>query len=162
MMQPQKICPQCQHLNAIAVPQCPQCGHAFRTQFVTPPSAFPPQQTVYVPPTLIQDPDFIQVTPGSHEATAAILLSLLLPGGGQCYNKQVMKGLLVFVLIPGLIVVGWILFFFGVLSANPGLVVFLPVFWFLIPILWFGQVIDAAIIASRLNRGELVGKMKFF
>lgn len=86
-------------------------------------------------------PGAIQVAPGSHMIWLAILLAVLLAGAGQIYNRQILKGL---VLLFGTYLIGFVaLGMYGIA-------------------LWALGIADAAIVASRLDRGEPVSPWKFF
>ncbi len=74
-------------------------------------------------------------------AWLACLLSVVFPGIGQIYNGQTMKG----VLLICLAVLG------GGVTCCVG---YLPV--------WIAAVVDAPLIADKLNRGLQVGDWDFF
>jgi hypothetical protein len=145
MSQPYKVCPQCKQPAALDLQTCLRCGHLYRTQFVP-----PTQQTqMFVPPPIQPYPPVfnagqrgISVPPGSHSPVIAVLLSLLLLiCAGQFYNRQYAKGL---VILGGSIVI-------VVLTAGLALIIVWPVALF-----------DAGMIASRLNRGEVITEWQFF
>ena len=71
----------------------------------------------------------------------AVLLSVVLPGLGQIYNGQIKKGALLILLA----VVG------GTAICGVG---YLPV--------WVIAVVDAPLVADKLNRGVSVGEWDFF
>lgn len=71
----------------------------------------------------------------------AALLSFIFPGIGQIYNGQIMKGVM-------LIVLAIVLTF---CCCGVGM---LPV--------WVIGIVDAAIIADKLNKGRSVGDWDFF
>lgn len=89
--------------------------------------------------------------PGTHSAAAAVILSFLIPGGGQLLNRQYGKGavILAFTFFGGIVI-----FIAAILTLGLALL--------LLPVLWVAQLIDAAIIAGRLNRGEPVGLWQWF
>ena len=88
-------------------------------------------------------PAFIQCYPGTHSVTAAVLLALFFGGwAGMIVNRQIAKGLL-FGLLGGMAV--------SVLTCGWGLIIWYPL-----------TVIDAIVIACRLNRGEPVREWQFF
>jgi hypothetical protein len=155
MGQPYKICPGCQNPAQLSAVACSACGHQYRTQFVPPP--IQQTQSIQAQPSFNlpqQRPGFVQVPAGSHSAVAAMLLSLFIPGGGQFYNQQKTKAIIVFLSAPGLFFFSlWLVFF------THGASFFL---WFFIPVVWCLQVIDATLIAGRLNRGETVGDFQVF
>ena len=116
-----KACPSCSSLADVAAPYCLRCGHRYRTAFppnVQPstqyqPAQYPPapdmgqpyqnqpdQQPYQDPPPYSPpygqypypyQPGLIQVPPGSHSVTAAVILALFINGTGQMVNKQVAK-----------------------------------------------------------------------
>lgn len=156
-----KICPRCQTQALIDAQYCSRCGHGFRTQFQPDQTVLgvPPHQTPYQPPQPpagypygAQHPyappgpyhssrGGIQLPPGYHSPGVAVLLSLLLTGGGQMYNRQVPKGVAV--------LVGTI--FIAIGTAGFGVV----------PCLVLAAV-DAFRIADRLRAGEPVGHWQWF
>ncbi len=84
----------------------------------------------------------IRVVPGTHSVVVAVILTLLcLVGAGQMYNKQVIKGVVVLMsaIALAVITVGFSIIFTFPLAA-----------------------IDAGMIASRLNKGEVVGEWQWF
>lgn len=129
----QKICPRCGQPAYLNAPTCAQCGHLFRTNF-----AQQPTQVFHPRPIKTDD---IQMCPGTHSVIAAAVLSLFLTGGGQIYNRQYVKGVVLLVITIALA--------FGTCGA------FVCIAW---PVL----LIDAILIASRLNRGEIVRQWQFF
>lgn len=145
MSQPYKLCPQCQTPTALNTPSCAKCGRQYRTQFA------PTAPTIMVAPAN---------TRGTQDATAAILLSLFIPGAGQLYNRQYVKAALVFFSAPGLfflpILIGSQLARLNLDPIWSFLALLVPLCWLMIPVVWIGQVIDAALIAGRINRGEPV------
>jgi TM2 domain-containing membrane protein YozV len=148
--QPLKTCRKCGGLHPLHVQRC-ACGHIFTTQFPDPNQ----QTTMFVPPQNIQmqPPGFqqlpipqnaIQVYPGTHQTIIAIILSLLLPGLGQIYNKQTNKGLV----LLGLTFIGLCLIFcsYGLLNL----------------IVWIIALVDSILIAGKLNRGQFVMQNEWF
>lgn len=77
----------------------------------------------------------IQQQPGTHNPALAAVFSFIIPGLGQGYNRQWGKAVLHFV-ATGIIIV-----FGGWLGLLP----------------WLVSVLDAGVIATRINRGESVG-----
>jgi TM2 domain-containing membrane protein YozV len=71
----------------------------------------------------------------------AVLLSILVPGLGQIYNGQTVKGIVLLLLA----VVG------GSITCG---IAYFPV--------WVIAVVDAALIADKINRGIHVGEWDFF
>lgn len=181
---PYKLCPKCQTSAAIDAQQCAQCGHVYRTQFTPPPhpdqtQAFnmppgvaghvpthpnpppsqryqpppppqgyypapPPQQPYYGPSPQwgAAPPGWIQVAPGTHSVAAAVLLSFLcLVCAGQFYNRQYGKGL---ALLVGSIVCAVCTVGFSCLLS------------------WPIALIDAGMVAQKLNRGQAVREWEWF
>lgn len=123
-------------------PPYPPAGQ-FPAQHLQPPyqQPYPPQyqQPPYYAPLR---PDVLQVPPGTHSPVWAVLLSLLcLVVGGQLYNRQYVKA----VVILAVALIG------GAVTGGA----FTLLTWIVCPI-------DAGCIASRLNRGEPVGQWQFF
>ncbi len=91
----------------------------------------------------------IQVAPGTHSVVAAVLLAVFIgciPGLGQMYNKQVGKGVVIFLLEMVLGVTTLIIW--------PLLLLFGPIHLIII--------LDAGIVASRLDRGEAISPWQCF
>jgi len=85
----------------------------------------------------------IYVPPGTHSVALVVVLSVLFGGWvGMLINKQVAKGLLIGLLAQ--IVV-------AVVTCGYGLILTGPV-----------VLIDAILIANKLNRGEAVGEWEWF
>jgi len=158
MSQPYKICPQCQTPAALAAPSCSRCGRQYHTQFT------PAPQTQMSPPSP-SSRTVIQMPPGTHSSTTALLLGFL-PGFGQIYNLQHVKGglILAYVLFCA---VGWLplTLIIAVLKIRV-LILFIPALWMFLlitgPIVYFIQFFDAIMIASKLNRGEAVRRFEWF
>jgi WD40 repeat protein len=72
-------------------------------------------------------------TVGAKNPTVAGLLSFFIPGAGQIYNGQIAKGLLILLLLPCLSIIIWII-----------------------------GIIDAVMIAQKLQRGQSVDKWEWF
>mgnify|MGYP000108321578 CR=1 FL=1 len=72
-------------------------------------------------------------TVGAKNPTVAGLLSFFIPGAGQIYNGQIAKGLLILLLSPCLSIIIWII-----------------------------GIIDAVMIAQKLQRGQSVDKWEWF
>lgn len=157
MSQPHKICPRCQTPAAVDAQFCSRCGHGYRTQFQQDQTVLgapqPPYQAPYQPPpppgypygqqppSYGPRPDFIQVAPGTHSSVTAMLMTLLIVGAGQWYNKQIIKGVVLLVVSMALLVIT------GCLAVF----VIYPV-----------AMIDAYQVGARLNRGEPVGQWQWF
>ena len=85
----------------------------------------------------------IQIPAGRHKVWLATLWAFLIMGAGQLYNRQYVKGLFCL--------------FLGGITMSIGhwaLVVWL--------ITAFGSLVDARVIAQKLNAGKPVGKWEFF
>jgi len=176
-------CPNCQTPLRPAARFCAKCGAAINAPPVPPPLTTNPvmappsglyNQPTYPPVSFPASPapakGTIQMASGSHPTVVAILLSIL-PGAGQLYNKQYAKGLL---MTP----VACILFFcvgvplysqFLRMAGGPKAITFQQAVGGLIMLLFAFVVglialaaVDAGRIASRLNRGEAVGKWRWF
>lgn len=145
---------------------CPKCGwdqRQYPSQVPPPPSApqqqsspvhpiQPPQNSYHQPPPPYQQTypqqypvagnrDDIQLAPGTHSAASALVLSLLVIGVGQMYNRQVVKGV-VFLLLA--------------LASVPFTFFLL---WLPIAIL---SSIDAYSIGKKLQQGRRVGQWESF
>jgi len=94
---------------------------------------------------------------GNHSATTALLLSLIFPGAGQWYNGQNLKSAFTFLVFPMLPVICIVL---PLIIHALALLLLLP--WIVLPIFWAAQIIDAALIAGRVNRGEQVREWDWF
>lgn len=158
---PYKICPHCRQAAALETPVCGRCGHQYRTQFVPPIDqtqvVMPPEPTQMVTPVPgpLRDgypspapfytgaplPRTIRVFPGTHSVVWAVILSFILVGLGQMYNRQIAKGV---ALLLGSIALACLTFGISLLAT------------------WPINLIDADMIASRLNRGEAVGEWQWF
>ena len=83
----------------------------------------------------------IQIPAGSHSVATAVILALLITGLGQMYNKQAMKGLVI-LLISVLL---------AAFTCGVSIVITHPF-----------ALIDAILIAQRLNRGEAIRDWQCF
>ena len=103
--------------------------------------------------------------------TLAALYSVLLVGGGQLYNRQLEKAVLLWIWMAILLVAGAALFVLGLLGHwVPRTVVRPPLgdwiadhragvagVWLVLPVtLWAISLRDAWVSAGRINRGEIV------
>ena len=95
--------------------------------------AYPRETYVYEPPPH----GFIRLPRGEHSVVIPAMLSVLLVGGGQMYNRQFAKG--------GVIM--------GLCFLTCGLAGV---------VLWPLAIVDAALIASKLRKGHLVHLWEFF
>jgi hypothetical protein len=90
-----------------------------------------------------KQPNVIQLAPGVHKVSTAVVNSLVLTGwGGALINHQKAKGLLFWLLGGALI---------SVLTGGMGFFIVYPL-----------GILDTYLIAQRLHRGEAVGQWKFF
>ena len=97
----------------------------------------------------------IQVEPGSHSIGTAILASIVATGFGQFYNKQMGKGTLIISLA--------ILLVFGCIArAFSDWISALEILVLGAFLLITLATLDAARIAVRLNRGEVVRPWQWF
>lgn len=178
---PTKTCPLCGLMSPVSANFCANCSHEFQATFnepppvqmyqspVPPPYQHQPQPTLYPaphrqhqPPPYHQSPyqqmqqqyrpadydrprhapsECIQLPPGAHQTAMAVMCAILMTGGGQMYNKQVAKG--------------------ATLLAG-AIFLFLPSWGLLTLAITVTCIVDAVLIANRLNRGEVVGKWQFF
>jgi hypothetical protein len=125
--------------------QCHQCGHAYSTQFNQTQAFYGSPYQAPPPPHgyPVQVPGMIQVPPGSHPVVLVALLSLFIGGwAGMYVDKQVAKGLL-FGLLGGIM--------FCTVTCGWGFFVWYPL-----------VLVDAIIIANRLNQGQPVRDWQFF
>lgn len=103
------------------------------------------QPFFYSPPTYPQPMSYaiglIQVPAGSHSVATAVILALLITGLGQMYNKQAMKGLVI-------LLISVLLAFF---TCGISIVITHPF-----------ALIDAILIAQRLDRGEAIRDWQCF
>lgn len=85
----------------------------------------------------------IQMPPGTHSVALVAVLSIFFGGWvGMLINRQVVKGLVYGLLISGAV---------SLLTCGMAALVFYPL-----------TVIDAIMVANRLNRGEAVKEWQFF
>ena len=149
-----KTCPKCGRTDNLGASACTNCSHVYRTRFdaapfdaapfeKSPPAPTqmyqPPQQGYYQPPP--RPVDAIQARPGSHSVATAVILSLVLIGAGQMFNKQVLKG---------------ITFLLGAILLA------VPTYGGSFLVASIIGLVDAIQIANRLNRGEVVTQWQFF
>lgn len=199
-----KVCPVCSLQAPLDAQSCAQCGHQYRTQFVqqasNPTQSFPAQpqqgqqQGVYTPgyqPQPYQQPlspgqPYVQppqagrfITPWpSHSPWAALLFSAFTVIGGQIYNRQYAKALLMFLIWFAW---GWFAFFLFMTqilvvgsaaaetaskastaagSATAGLTLLLFVVVGSLP--WVTCLVDAYRVGKRLGEGQSVTPWSWF
>lgn len=88
-------------------------------------------------------PGVIQVPPGTHPVVLVIVLSIIFGGWvGMLINRQIAKGL-IYGLLAGTVI--------GMLTCGVGWIILYPL-----------TVIDAIMVANRLNRGESIREWQFF
>lgn len=117
-----------------------------------PPAPYQPGPGLPVYPA---PPGWIQVAPGTHSVTAAVVLAIFLTGGGQLVNRQTAKGLTI---LGGALGLGFI----GFIGTTVTLGFLAPLFAFVGLCYWIPSLIDAIQIANRLNRGEAVRPWQCF
>lgn len=133
-----KNCPHCRNAVSRSAETCTHCGYVFHNR-----AAFRPPQGAGEPATPV--PAAVhQIAPARHDVTLATLASVTISGGGQFYNGQRAKGVLLF-LLPILL--------FALLRLNA---------LYVAPLVWLVSIIDAALVAGRLARGEAVGPGRWF
>lgn len=135
-----RACPRCGSSNDVSSQYCSQCAQPLHSPVLLPPqgqsgSNYPrPPQQASAP---------IQVPAGSHSVALVAVLSILFGGWvGMLVNRQYVKGIVTLVgfgMIPAAVTCG--------LSA----------------IVWYPlSVIDAILVANRLNRGEAISEWQCF
>lgn len=80
------------------------------------------------------------------EPILSAILSLFIPGLGQVYNGQVLKGIIILALYVGLWAVSGMLMFVLIGFCT----MLLPV------VLWLYAIYDAYVVAGKINRGQRV------
>lgn len=100
----------------------------------------------------------IQLPPGKQKPWLAVLLSFLLIGGGQLYNRQVLKG---FILL-GAFITTFVYLLFLVFDAYPNRLPITPWWPYFFEAVPFLLALDAYRIAARLRRGEPVRRWQWF
>lgn len=80
------------------------------------------------------------------EPLLSAILSLFIPGLGQIYNGQVMKGIIILALYVGLWAVSGVLMFVLIGFCT----MLLPV------VLWLYAIYDGYVVAGKINRGQRV------
>jgi TM2 domain-containing membrane protein YozV len=127
-------CPHCNNQIPDDAAFCNVCGKS---------TAVEPQAQQVPPPVQPAQQTEQQVPPPAAPAAEiknqwiALILSCLIPGLGQIYNGQTLKGVV-------LILVSFI-------SAGT-----------LAPVAWVIAMIDAPMIAKKINEGKTVGEWEFF
>lgn len=131
-------CWQCQSLSDLNAVTCGVCG-ANLTGGLTYPT--PPAQ--YPRPAQMSGQGMIQVPAGTHPMALVIILSILFGGWtGMLVNRQIVKGL-----VYGLII-GSVL---GFATCGLAFIVWYPL-----------TVVDAILVANKLNRGQAIKEWEFF
>lgn len=145
-----KQCPQCAATNPVAAQLCWSCETPF---VMSPPPSNPPVQNASAyshPPNAYINPPapsyakgMIQVPAGSHSVVLVAVLSILFGGWvGMLINRQVVKGLVYGLLISGLLTL---------VTCGLAAIIVYPL-----------TIVDAIMVANRLNRGEAVKEWQFF
>ena len=122
---------------------CSMCAFPLSGNFVPP--VHPPVAAAYPRPGTNFGPQsgVIQVAPGTHPVALVIILSILLGGWvGMLINRQYAKGL-----VFGLVVFMGV----GALTCGLSLAVAYPL-----------MLVDAILVATKLNRGEPVREWQWF
>jgi hypothetical protein len=117
---------------------CPVCG----TSFV---ESIPHAEPIVNYPRSVQTypPGTIQVPPGSHSMVAVIVLSILFGGwAGMLVNRQIAKGLIYGLLLGSIL---------GFATCGIGLIIWYPL-----------TLIDALLVAQKLNQGKAIKEWEFF
>jgi hypothetical protein len=117
----EKRCPACHTAAPLDAAACPGCGRPF--------ASINPQKA-------------------PHDVSVAAMLSIFLPGGGEMYNHQLEKGILLVLLF--------------VVPLAVALVMWQFKYALLAPVVWCVSVTDASLIAGRLLRGETVRPWQWF
>ena len=88
-------------------------------------------------------PGTIQVPAGTHPVVVVVILSLLFGGwAGMLVNRQIVKGLVYGLLVHGVL---------GLVTCGLTYIISYPI-----------TVVDAILVAVKLNRGEPVKEWQFF
>jgi hypothetical protein len=133
----QRKCPKCGGKVAPKATFCIQCGYI---QFNNPSK----------PKRFAIENGLIQMTPGTHQVALVIVVAFFFGGWlGSLLNQQVAKGILCWLVLHIVLVI---------VAA----VIFSPFAFFVHITFYFLSLIDAAVIANRLNNGESVGLWQFF
>lgn len=141
-----KTCPHCGQTVNIQDQRCFRCGNYFAPQqpynsYVAPGNSPYPRQAQYVQQPMT--PGMIWMPPGTHNVTTVVLLSIFIGGWvGMIVNKQVTKGLIIGLLVPVVL---------AVCTSGISFLVTYPL-----------TLIDAILIANKLNRGQAVGEWEYF
>jgi hypothetical protein len=132
-------CWQCQSLSELNATTCHACGaNLFGGITDTPPALAPYPRYAQTNGT-----GLIQVPAGTHSIALVIILSILFGGWtGMLVNRQVVKGL-VFGLLLGCV--------FTYSTCGLGFLVWYPL-----------TLVDAILVAIKLNRGQAVREWEFF
>lgn len=132
------VCAQCSiELNGKLV--CKTCAEGMIASSQTSPPAQP-----YVAQPYAAQPGVVVVK--HKEPILSAILSLFIPGLGQVYNGQVLKGIIILALYVGLWAVSGMLMFVLIGFCT----MLLPV------VLWLYAIYDAYVVAGKINRGQRV------
>lgn len=111
-----------------------------------------------VPPDPQRPAGLIQLPPGKQKPWLAFLVSYLLVGGGQFYNRQFLKGA---VFLLGVVDFEAAAFFYA-FWAYPHRVITPTWYYWCLGLLVFVLSVDAYRVAVRLHRGEAVRRWQWF
>lgn len=111
-----------------------------------------------VPPDPQRPAGLIQLPPGKQKPWLAFLVSYLLVGGGQFYNRQFLKGA---VFLLGVVVFVGATFYHAE-QTHPGMLILptAPSHYFVV--LLFVLSVDADLVAVRLHHGDAVHPWEWF
>jgi hypothetical protein len=161
-MNQQKQCPKCGRACPLQAGQC-LCGRVFKTRFdaagnpiqnPAPPTYVPPPPPQQAP-TAQAAGKVIQMLPGTHSITWAVILGVLcIPGIGQMFNHQFGKGGAALIITLALAAQQATTYFSQ--GYTDGVISLVQT------VLWIGLAVDAGLIASRLRRGEPIRDWQFF
>lgn len=179
-----KTCPQCFAEINITCKHCPECGKNFQITSSLAPSVFCINASCRIPiaptaqfclkcgasQTTIPAPVLARRNKDvSHPASLAILLSMLLPGGGQAYNMQTWKALifLLFGIVWFFIIYSTMDFVPASIAINPQgafnnlVIISLLKTWITFAFIGI-SLVDAGVIAARINAGKAISEWTWF
>jgi TM2 domain-containing membrane protein YozV len=125
---------QCQNCGAATVPNQPKC-----TKCGSPIQVVPAANAG--PPPVAHNPQLVHPSNPPKSSTTALILSCLIPGIGQIYLGQTIKGLVILIAS------------FVIATATFGIGGI---------ILWVVAMVDAHMIGNKLVSGNSVGQWEFF
>ncbi len=161
-------CTKCGHKISTTAPRCPGCGAPPYSRVENPSNQVTQVVRSAPPPIVISQPQpsrpQVVIVAAQKNAGLAAVLSAVLPGLGQIYNGQILKGMVLLIVSAPAAWFGFIFMFFGSLAAaggkpnDPtGAVMFLIGLGALVaaPILWLYSVVNAYRTAERINQRQL-------